>query len=802
VTKNLYIDCETYSETPIRDGLGRYSNGVEVLVVSYAIDDGAAQVWDVTGLAPMPADLGAALDDPQVLVWAHNVTFDRTMLKAALGIDLPLHRWRCSMCLALMHSMPAGLDALCAALALDQGKRKLTAGRKLVLLFCTPKSPRATALTHPAEWIQFLEYAAQDIVAMRECVARLPKWNLTDSELALWRLDQVINERGVRVDLEFCQAALKAVDSAKALLNAQTAALTDGEIRSTTQRDATLAYILKAYGVSLPDMQAGTLERRLEDQSLPDPVRELLANRLRTSSTSSSKYKAFVRCTSADGRLRWTLQFGGAMRTNRWSSRQVQLHNLSRVPKYLKAQYDFAIETIKSGAVDLIYDNPMEVLGSTVRGALVASPGTKFCRADLSNIEGRVLAWMADEQWKVDAFARGDDLYVEGYAKAFHVPVAEVLADEAAGGQMRLIGKVMELSCISEDQLVLTDQGLVPIQYVTTEMRVWDGVGWVTHDGVVDRGLRGVIEYDGLVATPDHLVWADDQDEAVPFRAAIGRRLIQSAVGLTAAYVGALYPDLASSSRRLGSRDWWRGSAPHHLARVYDIVNCGPRNRFTVSGKLVHNCGYGGAVDAFKGMAQIYGVDVSEPRALEIVRAWRAANHAIMRFWYRLEDAVTEATHFIGKVVDCGRLRIKRSGNWLRICLPSGRELCYPMPQYKPRWVTGEDGTLVENRDRGISFMGLNQYSRKWERVRTYGAKCVENVTQAVARDVFAEGLKRVEAAGYPIVLHVHDEVITEVPDSPQYSGERVAELMATNAPWNAGLPLAAEGSELKRYRK
>ncbi len=661
--KRLWLDTETSSPVPIRYGLHAYSEQVRVLVFAYAIDDGPVRVWDVASGAPMPADLAAALADETVEVWAHNAQFDRTMLRESLGVDPALGRWRCSMCLAYMHSMPGSLDALCGALGVDDDKRKLKTGKDLMRLFCVPPAANlkrgwATRDTHPKEWQEFLEYAGMDIVAMRACVAKLPKWNLTESELDLWRLDRIINERGVAVDLEFCRAAVEVSDIEKARLAARTSVVTDGAVGSTTQRDSLLAHILSQYGVTLPDMQSSTLERRMEDPDLPEPVRELLAIRLQASSTSASKYRAFINSTSSDGRLRGTLQFGGAARTNRWAGRLVQLQNLSRVPKYLKGQYDFAIQTIKDGITDLVFDNVMEVVGSTVRGALVAGPGKKFCRADLSNIEGRVLAWLAGEEWKVEAFARGDDLYVEGYSRSFGVPIDEVLEDEAAGGTMRLIGKVQELAC-----------------------------------------------------------------------------------------------------------------------------------------------GYQGAVGAFGSMAKIYGVDLEEDRILEIVKAWRKANPRIVSFWWDLGDAATEAVRNPGITITCRKLKVRRDGNWLRIRIPSGRVLCYPSPKWGPK--TFFDGVKeVENPMGGLSYVGMDQYTRKWQRIRTYSGRLVENVVQATARDVFAEGLKLCEASGYPVVLHIHDEAICETPDTDEFSGAEVARMLATNPPWANGLPLAAEGSETKRYRK
>lgn len=232
-------------------------------------------------------------------------------------------------------------------------------------------------------------------------------------------------------------------------------------------------------------------------------------------------------------------------------------------------------------------------------------------------------------------------------------------------------------------------------------------------------------------------------------------------------------------------------------------MNAGPRHRFTVSGKLVHNCGFQGAVGAFGSMAKLYGVNLEEDRILEIVRAWRAANPNIAAFWYALEDAAVEAVRTPGVTQICRMLKLRRDGQWLRIRLPSGRVLCYPAPRYEEKRLFNVDkGEWYDNPTGGLSYMGMHQYTRAWTRLRTYGGRLTENVVQATARDVFAEGLKRCEAAGYPVVLHIHDEAICETPDTVDYSGEEVAELLATNPSWAQGLPLAAEGSEVKRYRK
>jgi DNA polymerase len=197
--------------------------------------------------------------------------------------------------------------------------------------------------------------------------------------------------------------------------------------------------------------------------------------------------------------------------------------------------------------------------------------------------------------------------------------------------------------------------------------------------------------------------------------------------------------------------------------------------------------GYQGAVGAFSSMAALYGVSLPEAKVLELVKAWRKANSEIVGFWYGLEQRVKDAILNPGATLSYGRLKVRRGGAWLRIVLPSGRALSYP--------------SVKLNEDGQITYMGMNMYSRKWERLATYGGKLVENVTQAVARDVIAHAMPRVRADGYPITLTVHDEIVTE-PPTLRFQRRRARRILATNPPWADGLPLAAEGFEAQRYGK
>lgn len=691
----LYCDLETYSETPITYGTHKYAECAEVLLWAYAFDDGPVKVWDLTANPATPTDLLVALHSSDITFVFHNGgMFDSVVLRHALpGLAVPAERMHDTMVMALAHSLPGSLDLLGEILGLEHDQRKQKRGRELISLFCKPrpknmKLRRATRETHPAEWAQFIEYAGKDIEAMRAIYAKLPRWNYQGDELALWHLDQRINGRGVAVDLDLAHAAIRASDRAQAHLADRTSTLTNGEVGAATQRDKLLAHILAEHGVALPNMQASTLERRIDDPNLPPELRELLAIRLQASKTSASKYKRLIEAASSDGRLRGLLQFDGASRTGRWAGRLFQPQNLPR-PSLKQNDIAFGIEAMKMDAEDLIYADVMELTSSAIRGAIIAPPGKKLVVSDLSNIEGRMLVWLAGEEWKLQAFrdydaGTGHDLYALSYAKSFGITAEEVMDNKEHGdGSMRQIGKVQELALGYEG-----------------------GVG-----AFITFSLAYGIDLEAMAEAAINSIPDDTKREA------------------------------------LGAWDWAEKKG----------------RTFGLSKRAYVVC------DSFK-------------------RLWREAHPNVTSFWKALGDSARRAILQPGVTVPCRKLKLRRDGAWLRIVLPSGRALCYPSPQ------VDENGK--------ISYMGINQYSRKWQRLQTYGGKLAENATQAAARDVLADSMPRIEADDFEIVLTVHDEVITEAPDLPDYTVARLSAHMATVPAWAEGLPLAAAGFESSRYRK
>lgn len=688
----IYCDLETYSETSISCGSHAYAECAEVLLFGYAIDDEPARVWDLTSGAPMPADLKAGLNEAMAgratTVWHNGFMFDTIVLKHALGIDLPLESIEDTMVMAYQHGLPGSLGMLSDVFHMDEDKAKDKKGKQLVQLFCKPlpktrKFHRATRDTHPTEWQAFIEYCRLDIEAERELYKKLPKINCTLLERKVQLIDARINRRGMLMDVELAHAAVKAAEENQEKLRDRTFEVTNGALESTTQRDKLIQYIKEEYGWDIPSMTKAEIEKRVDDTSIPEPVRELLALRLMSTKTSVKKFEAVINAVNKDNRLRGCLQFRGAARTGRWSGRLFQPQNLPR-PSLDDDEIALAIEAAKAGVIDMFFDDPAKALSNCLRGLIVVPEGKKLVVADYSNIEGRVLAWLACEEWKVKAFedfdaGHGHDLYKLTYGRTFNIDPAAVTKPQ------RQMGKVLELA-----------------------MGYQGGAGaFVTFAKGYGIDLDAMA--DTVAKTIDPTIWADAETS---------------------------YAYFAEKN-----------------------LTCGLEYKTFI------------ACDAVK-------------------RAWRIANSEIAALWRKADDAVVEAMTRPVRVPIGSRINVLRRGAYLVIELPSGRSLCYPAPQLH------DDGTCT------FSYMGVEQFTRKWKRIKTYGGKVIENITQAVAADVLAEGLINLEDAGYNTVLTIHDEVLAEVLDTPDYNIDEMKRLMTELPAWTKGLPLAAAGFEDYRYRK
>jgi DNA polymerase len=680
---NLFLDTETFSPVPISQGLAKYATQVEVIIVTWAVDDGPVGTWDVTRDEVPPKALRDAVIGCDRVI-AHNAQFDRTVIEHDLPgfAKLLAGKWYCTMAMCLRHGLPGGLDKLSAVFKLDTTTAK-KAGKSFIHLFCKPTKDggRNTRLTHPQDWREFLDYAASDIHAMREVYRKCPKWNDSAFELGLWELDQTINARGIAVDLEFAAAAVRATTAEQKRLAHRTQEITNDTVLRATQRDRMLAFLFMEYGVDLPDLKADTIERRLDDPELPEFAKELLRLRQSASKSSTSKYKRLLEMQVA-GRLYYLLQYCGALRTGRWGGRNFQPQNLKR-PTLSFDDILVAIEAVVSGCEDVLLDDIMEAMSSAVRSVLVAGHGRKLVISDLANIEGRKLAWIAGEEWKLDAFRKydagtGPDLYKLAYARAFNI------APEDVAKWQRQIGKVLELA-----------------------MGYQGGVG-----AFVAMAASLGIDLDAL---------ADSVLPALPL------------------------------SVKLDSEGTFRWATK---------------------------------------MRRTYGLSERVYVACEgLKRLWRLAHPATVALWDDVENAARSAILTPGQEFKAGRLTFDRKGAWLRMRLPSGRYLLYPNPK-------------VEGDAQQVQFAAWNVYTKTWRHESTYGGKLVENACQASARDIMAYAMPEAETAGYPVVLTVHDELVTEPLDTPEFNVAELSRILSTNPRWAEGLPLAAAGFETQRYRK
>ena len=949
--RTLSIDIESYSDVDLsKCGVYKYASSpaFEILLFGYAVDGGDVQVVDLACGEQIPDEIISALSDTSVTKWAFNAMFERVCLSNFLGEWLEPEGWHCTMVWSATLGLPLSLETAGAALGLE--KQKLTEGKDLIRYFCVPCKPtkanggrtRNRSEHDPGKWERFKAYNLRDVETEMQIQKRLSNFPVPDAIWEEYHLDQEINDRGIGVDMELVRQAIAVDARSRERLTAAMQELTELENPNSVQQ---MKQWLADHG-----METDTLGKKAVAElvkTAQEPLREVLSLRQQLAKSSVKKYTAMENAVCADSRAHGMFQFYGANRTGRFSGRLIQLQNLpqNHIPDLVQAR-----ALVRSGnyeALSMLYEDIPDTLSQLIRTAFVPQDGRKFIVADFSAIEARVIAWFAGERWRLKVFEDGGDIYCASASQMFHVPVEK----HGVNGHLRQKGKQAELACIAEGQLVLTDKGLVPIESVTTNHKLWDGESWVKHEGVIYKGEREVIEYEGLRATPDHLVWIEGQPWPVQLgvAASCGAHLIQTGDGGQAIRLGENhipgekverknepllcadrvhgvweYPMAVSfqpaerkikrmpkmftakkdslmarpqtdsgkaemrKSKRCRLSQLWRarhkvfiskcdrsgavlnknlwtsrqgngdrpnqqryglcsrqsslcipcgeqwkqamyGSKPFFTgilavcekrgnsetvagndkgrnhprcggrsflqteelanyqckARLYDIRNAGSYHRFTVSGKLVHNCGYGGSVGALKAMGALEA-GMTEEELQPLVDSWREANPNIVRFWWDVDRAVK----------DCIRQRVPTETHGLRfdyrsamlfITLPSGRKLAYVKPRIGENQFGGES----------VTYMGVSG-TKKWERLESYGPKFVENIVQGTARDILCYAMQTLKNCS--IVAHVHDEVIIEA--DRRMSVTAVCEQMGRTPPWAKGLKLRADGYECEFYQK
>ena len=977
------IDIETYSDVDIDRGVYAYvdSDSFEILLVAYKFSDedvvrqfmpekfrsrpgvlsGAVQ-GSIFGSNELvfegnEAEFLYALNDKETIKTAYNANFERTCLAKYYGVECDPDDWRCTMVLAAVAGLPRTLKDVGDSLDLPEDEKKLKTGKALIQYFCRPvkatkgngNRTRNLPRHDPDKWRLFCKYNLQDVVTEQAIRQKLKAYQPNAAEQRLWSVDQHICDRGIRIDKPFVEGIVEHDAERQEILKAEAQEIT-GLDKPNSVSKLKEWFTQRGFPELGKDLNKDVVSDALSREYPPDIIR-VLQIRQALGKTSIAKYSAMLDSACRDDRIRGMLRFYGAGRTGRWSGSIVQLQNLKRneipdldLARRLVAEKDF-------DTLEMLYGETGEVISELVRTALIPSDGCRFVVTDFSAIEARVIAWLAGEEWRLDVFRNGGDIYCQSASQMFHVPVVK----HGVNGHLRAKGKISELACIAENQMVLTDQGLIAIQDVTTAMRLWDGEEWVCHEGVIYKGEREVITYDGLTATPDHIVYTDKSPDPMRLELAAesGAHIIQSGDGRCPIQLGyhiqpGISVDLGlqmlrkcdlprmqvhsvdrllrSTKRKSGKvpyvyenhqssemavvspkscetqvreserpriqelrrqrnqiqfskcegcwgldnqelrdpgkrlrngshRQQWRlcarkfafrpttrqreeqtkyGSdeirakilavrvsrshsetekrnderrnhpgcgkcgqgAQSKLAqnsskvRVYDIRNAGRHHRFTVSGKLVHNCGFGGGVGAIKAMDKSGAIPEDEIPG--IIERWRKASPNIVKLWSSYEKAALRAVRQKTSVeLEHGVVFEYLDGN-LQVRLPSGRKITY--------WGVN----IGKNRfDKdAIHFMTVNQTTRKWEPTETWGGTTTENLVQATARDCLAERLVQAEERGYKVVAHVHDEMIIDVPRADVNAAKDIDDMMAEPIDWAPGLPLKGGTYECDYYQK
>jgi DNA polymerase len=701
----------------------------ECLMMAYRIGVGPLQMWERG--QPQPPDLIEAFLDGAVLV-AHNAEFERLAfrwLSRNAGWLVP-KKYRCTAAMAAAMALPRDLDTLGKVLGLKA--QKDAEGSKLIRKFCQPRRDGTwnEPQDFPEDYERFKAYCAQDVRTEEEAESRMLP--LSEAEQEIYRLGQVINDRGLRIDRRSAYAALRLAERAKAKFDRQLAQLTGGAVRRSTDAAALHRWI-NEQGVGVNSAAKADLMELLA-LDVPSHVKQAVRIRLAAGKTSVSKIKAMLnRASARDDRVRGAFVYHAAS-TGRFQSFGVNFANLPRPRKAFEklTRPDLLFRVIRSADPDLMeflygpdLGSPMHMLSDAIRSFVWAAPGKKLVVADYSGIEGAIVAWLANEQWKLAA-------------------MRDIIANPS-----------------------------LPDMYQRTAAQI------------VGTSVEAI-------------------DKKHPLRQSVGK-VSELALGFGGG-VGAF----ASMARNYGVDLDALYDPVYERADDLDIIQAEKRYKECCSRKER-------TTSALSERAWI---------ACELIkRAWRAANAAIRQFWWDLEEGVRLAVRQPGTVVEVGYLKYIAHGGYLFCRLPSGRCLAYASPKLKAQvyasrlidgaWAAPEvlDADLADKLEAlgkarierksfsKVTALGVDSTTRQFTRFGLYGGLLCENPVQAVARDVLVAGMRHAEAAHYPVIGTVYDELICETARNFG-SAEELSRLICRLPAWARGLPLTASGYEAKRYRK
>lgn len=439
--KTLNIDIETRSSIPIKFGVRKYadSKDFKILLFAYSVDHGEVEVIDFANGEELPAEITEALVNPEVKKSAFNAAFERTCIAKARGEAMLPEQWRDTMIWGMELGLPASLEQMAKYLKVPQ--QKDTEGKRLIRKFCIPKKDGTFCEDFDSEdWELFKAYVKQDVRTELSIAAELEAYPIAESEWELWSLDQRINDRGIGVDMDLVHAALEIDEEISASAKEKLQELTGLDNPNSVMQ---LKKWLSEQGLEVVSLGKEQVTEILEDGQTPQIVRDALLLRQATSNASIKKYDMLDSATCSDERIHGILQFYGASRTGRWAGRLLQVQNLPRgdlKPTELAEARNF-VKSKDIEALEMIWGDVPNVLKSLIRSSLIPSQGNEFIVSDFSAIEARVIAWLAGEEWVLDTFRTGHDIYKATANQMFHLGGVDKV-DKA----MRQRGKVATLA--------------------------------------------------------------------------------------------------------------------------------------------------------------------------------------------------------------------------------------------------------------------------------------------------------------------------------------------------------------------
>jgi len=462
--QSLSIDLETYSSVDLKkSGVYPYaeSSDFEILLFAYAVNEGAVQVVDIACGEEVPDEILQALTDDTVTKWAYNSQFERVCLSYWLRKNYPQYfssysiaedsvgnyldptSWKCSRIWGAYMGLPLSLKGIGAVLKLDE--QKMEEGSDLIKYFCKPCRPtkknggrtRNLPMHDPEKWALFKKYNKRDVEVELAIKEKLAKFPVPDFVWDEYHLDQEINDRGILLDMHFVEQAIT--------VDAQTKVYLRSKIQEQTGLENPNSVVQMKAWLSDNGVQAESLDKKAVKALISDSedhIADVLSYRQQLAKSSVSKYTAMQNAVCADGRARGMFQFYGANRSGRWAGRLIQLQNL---PQNHMDDLEEARNLVRDGnfaALETLYDNIPNVLSELIRTAFIPKPGYKYIVSDFSAIEARVLSFLAGEQWRVDVFKAGKDIYCESASQMFGVPVVK----NGINGHLRQKGKIAELA--------------------------------------------------------------------------------------------------------------------------------------------------------------------------------------------------------------------------------------------------------------------------------------------------------------------------------------------------------------------